>query len=51
VRAVSVVQQQLDDVVLTELGGIQAMKKRLTARLEELDAKEDEYLELVGSPG
>jgi len=41
----------LDDVLLLELGTLDGLKKRLTARLQELDAKEDQYLELVGSPG
>jgi site-specific DNA recombinase len=45
------VRHQLDDTVLTELGSIDALKKRLTARLDELDAKEEHYLDLVGEPG
>src|SRR5260370_10015502 len=42
---------ELDDALLGERGSVSAMKKRLTARLTELDTKEDQYLDLVGSPG
>ncbi|WP_414636471.1 recombinase family protein [Actinophytocola sp.] len=45
------VRAQLDDTLLSELGNIQALKKRLKARLGELDAKEEQYLDLVGEPG
>lgn len=42
---------ELDDGLLSELRNINTLKKRLNARLRELEAKEDEYLELVGSAG
>jgi hypothetical protein len=42
---------ELDDALLADLGSLDALKKRLTARLTEVDAKEDQYLELIGSPG
>jgi site-specific DNA recombinase len=45
------VRGELDDALLGELGSVSALKKRLTARLTELDGKEDQYLDLVGSPG
>jgi site-specific DNA recombinase len=45
------VRSLLDDALLGDLGSLQALKKRLTKRLAELDTKEDHYLELVGSPG
>jgi DNA invertase Pin-like site-specific DNA recombinase len=45
------VRSLLDDALLADLGSLQALKKRLTKRLAELDTKEDRYLELVGSAG
>ena len=45
------VRRQLDDTVLSELGSIDSLKKRLTARLCQLDTKEEHYLDLVGEPG
>jgi site-specific DNA recombinase len=45
------VRHQLDDTVLSELGSIYTLKKCLTARLDELDTKEEHYLDLVGEPG
>lgn len=45
------VRAQLDDTVLSELGSIDSLKKRLMARLGELDAKEEQFLDLVGEPG
>lgn len=42
---------QLDEALLGDLGSLAALKKRLAARLGELSAREDQYLELVGSPG
>ncbi|MGH3799922.1 MAG: hypothetical protein ACRDTD_07300 [Pseudonocardiaceae bacterium] len=45
------VRRQLDDTVLGELGSIDALKKRLTTRLNELDTKEEQYLDLIGEPG
>jgi site-specific DNA recombinase len=42
---------ELDEAVLGDLGGLAALKKRLNARRVELDAQEDQYLELVGAPG
>jgi len=42
---------QLDDAVLSDLGSLAQLKKRLTSRLKELDTKEDQYLDLVGTPG
>ncbi len=45
------IRGELDDALLGELGSVSALKKRLTARLTELDTKEDQYLDLVGSPG
>jgi site-specific DNA recombinase len=45
------VRRELDEAVLTDLVSLSTLKKRLNARLEELGAKEDQYLELVGSPG
>ena len=45
------VRAQLDDTLLTELGNIQGLQKRLKARLGELDTKEEQYLDLVGEPG
>jgi site-specific DNA recombinase len=45
------VRGELDEALLGNLGGLGTLKKRLGARLEELDAKEDGYLELVGAPG
>jgi site-specific DNA recombinase len=45
------IRAELDDALLGELGSVSALKKRLTARLTELDTKEDQYLDLVGSPG
>jgi site-specific DNA recombinase len=45
------VRGELDEALLGKLGGLAALKKRLKARLEVLDAKEDQYLELVGTPG
>ncbi len=45
------IRAELDDTLLGELGSVSALKKRLTARLAELDTKEDQYLNLVGSPG
>jgi site-specific DNA recombinase len=41
----------LDDAMLTELGSLDALRRQQTARLAELDAKEDQYLDLVGDPG
>jgi|SRR5215470_11239621 len=45
------IRSELDDALLADLGSLTALKKRLNARREELDAKEDQYLELVGVPG
>jgi site-specific DNA recombinase len=45
------VRRELDDALLGKLGGLAALKKRLKARLAELETKEDQYLELVGTPG
>jgi site-specific DNA recombinase len=45
------VRGELDDALLGKLGGLDILKKRLGVRLLELDAKEDGYLELVGTPG
>ncbi|WP_194904372.1 recombinase family protein [Catenulispora rubra] len=44
-------RHQLDDALLGDLAGLSSLKKRLTARLAELDTKEDQYLDLVGDPG
>jgi site-specific DNA recombinase len=44
-------RRQLDDVLLDELGSLDALRKRLKLRLEQLDAKEEQYLDLVGEPG
>ncbi len=41
----------LDDACLSDLGSLGNLKKRLAARLEELSAKEDQFLELIGSAG
>lgn len=45
------VRAQLDDTLLTELGNILGLQKRLKARLGELDTKEEQYLDLVGELG
>jgi len=45
------VRALVDDVVLSELGSLDLLRKRLTARLKELDTKEDQYLDLVGEAG
>ena len=45
------VRAQLDDTMLSELSSIDNLKKRLTARLTELDTKEERFLDLVGEPG
>jgi hypothetical protein len=45
------IRAELDDALLADLGSVIALKKRLTARLTELDTKEDHYLDLVGAPG
>jgi site-specific DNA recombinase len=45
------VRGELDEALLSSLGSLAALKKRLSGRLSELDAKEDQYLELVGTPG
>ncbi len=45
------IRSSLDTVMLDDLAGMSGLKKRLTARLAELDAKEDQYLELIGTPG
>lgn len=45
------VRGELDDAFLGNLGGLDTLKKRLMARFEELSVREDEYLELIGSPG
>ena len=44
-------RQLLDEALLGDLGSLDRLKKRLNARLGELGAREDEYLELVGTPG
>jgi hypothetical protein len=44
------VRGELDEALLGQLGGLEILKKRLNARLLELSAKEDQYLDLVGSP-
>ncbi|PRY40525.1 recombinase family protein [Umezawaea tangerina] len=44
------VRRQLDEAVLIEQGAISGLKKRLGARLDELDTKEDNLLELLGDP-
>jgi hypothetical protein len=41
----------MQDLLLSELGSLDAMRKHLTARLEELDARETTYIRLVGKPG
>jgi hypothetical protein len=45
------IRAELDDALLGDLGGVSALKKRLTARLAELNTKEDQYVDLVGSHG
>lgn len=44
-------RRQLDDVLLDELGSLDAVRKRLALRLEQLDTKEEQYLDLVGEAG
>ena len=42
---------RLDDAMLTELSTLAALRKAQAARVAELDAKEDQFLDLIGSPG
>jgi hypothetical protein len=44
------VRRQLDDALLLEHRTMSALKKRLGARLDELDTREDGLLDLVGDP-
>jgi hypothetical protein len=44
------VRRQLDDALLLEQGHMSAFKKRLGARLDELDTKEDGLLDLLDDP-
>ncbi|PKW14555.1 recombinase family protein [Saccharopolyspora spinosa] len=44
------VRHQLDDALLLEQGHMSAFKKRLGARLDELDTKEDGLLDLLDDP-
>ncbi|WP_131770605.1 recombinase family protein, partial [Candidatus Protofrankia californiensis] len=45
------VRRQLDDALIYELHTMDTLRKQLTARLEELSAKEDRFLDLIGDPG
>jgi site-specific DNA recombinase len=45
------VRQHLQDTLLSELGSLDTLKKRLNARLLELDTSETSYIRLVGKPG
>lgn len=45
------VRSGIQDLLLSELGSLDAMRKHLSARLEELDARETTYVRLVGKPG
>lgn len=42
---------RLDEALVDDLGSLSALKKRLAARMRELDEDEDRYLDLVGRPG
>lgn len=44
------VRRQLDDTLLTEQGHLSSLKKQLRTRLDQLDTKEDNLLELLGDP-
>ncbi|WP_431607116.1 recombinase family protein [Protofrankia symbiont of Coriaria ruscifolia] len=44
-------RRQLDDALIYELHTMDTLRKQLTARLEELSAKEDRFLDLIGDPG
>ena len=44
-------REGMQDLLLSELGSLDAMRKHLAARLEELDARETTYVRLVGKPG
>jgi len=44
------VRRQLDDALLLEHSAMSGLKKRLGARLDELDTREDGLLDLVGDP-
>jgi DNA invertase Pin-like site-specific DNA recombinase len=44
-------KQQLDDLLKSESNALAALGKRLGARLEELATREDQYLDLLGTPG
>ena len=43
-------RRQLDELLKDELGSLSTLKKRLSARLKELDLREDHYLDLLGEP-
>jgi hypothetical protein len=45
------VRNLFDDVLLTEIGSLDALRKHLQIRLQELDTKETNYVQLVGQPG
>ena len=44
------VRRQLDDALLLEQGHLSSLKKRMNARLDELDTKEDGFLDLLNDP-
>jgi site-specific DNA recombinase len=44
------VRRQLDDAILGEQSTMSSLKKRLSARLDELDTKEDRLLDLLDDP-
>ena len=44
------VRSQLDDLLKLELAGLSAVRDRLRHRLQQLDHREDQYLELLGDP-
>lgn len=45
------VRAGMEDILLTELGSLDALRKHLSVRLEELDARETTLVRLVGKPG
>ena len=47
---IATMRRQLDDAMLLEQSGLADLKKRLTARLGQLDTKEDGFLDLIGDP-
>ena len=44
-------RQQLNDVLVGELSTLQTLRRQLSRRLKELDAREDQYLDLLGTSG